>query len=227
MRLAAALTPALDAFAYLVAPETSVDAAIPLEELRCYALTSNDCIYLVAAGLLEILPRKGATSGHNGSKLGAHLSAGAMARLTEAGIRWVSKWCSCAGASNREPSETAAWEESEESSCVNYDESSRELRLSGSVVVAVGSRAQNRERLLMAFQRANWASQIENPLTSRLNGSRAQQLRDTVHELNHAQNRTCGRLLIRFHANEKGRKASYEVTDEGRTLIRYHRKRGQ
>lgn len=228
-RLATALSPLLDAVSYAACHGKDLrDFAVPMSELVATGLTSVDCSFLADAGIVAVLSRGKAAKGHwkrNGSR---PVSADRLIVLTDAGIQWVAEWVALEATQvprfdGLDPVKPhCSWPTIER---IFYEASTRELYVAETLVLALGCRACSKGELLTAFQREKWATRIENPLKDRTNGGRAQQLRDAMHGLNKLQRQRHGCVYVKFHAEDKGRTARYEVTSEGNELARSHRRR--
>ena len=218
VRLAKGLAPLLDARSYAaLLGKAPSEMEVTVSELSAHALTSVDCDLLAAAGVLEIRGKE-SHNGHrrNGVRPKSLIKLpGAVVALTRAGVQWVEELLPSAD------TRMVRVDKARRSRGVGrpplfYDQRAKELYLRRVLVIGLASRATNRRRLLAEFEDQHWQRQIDNPLTSKSNRARAQQLRDAVFGLNELQKARHGCVYVQFHADEKGHIAWYEVTAEGR-----------
>lgn len=106
-----------------------------------------------------------------------------------------------------------------------YVNRTRELLLDGMLILPLGLKSENPERLLTALDDEHWKRVIDNPLDGSAVKSPAQQLRDAVYQLNRAQQRASGQLYVKFRANDKGGLVSHELTAAGQRLCRRAKRR--
>jgi hypothetical protein len=173
--------------------------AISFEELNRFGLSSADCRWLLAVGMLTSPGSAGAAK--RGIADGSlKIKPGTALVMTEEGERQLTKRGLVRAASPTTGPQAAVkrprWE-------ADY----WELLLDDELVLRLIASATSQAVVLADFERRGWPRRIPNPIQARNKRQSGQQLRDAVHGLNQKQER------IRFRTGGRGAFVEFEVVE--------------
>ncbi|HWB13204.1 MAG TPA: hypothetical protein VG826_28520 [Pirellulales bacterium] len=172
--------------------------AISVEELNRFGLSSADCRWLVAVGILTSpgtarRTRRAVADGSLRIKPGTALilTEEGQRELTRRGLVRSANHLTTATAVKRPRWEADYWE----------------LLLDDELVLRLIASATSQAVVLADFERRGWPRRIPNPIQARNKRQSGQQLRDAVHGLNQKQDR------IRFRTGGRGAFVEFEVVE--------------
>lgn len=192
------------------------DFALEIATLRQLGLTSNDCRWLVARGL--VFHADETTQAHHDRRMFTPCSNLSLREtscfiLTPEGLRIA---YGLPGMS--EPAIPAAEERHEQPIPLRrpdavaalprprWDRARQELRVGSRLIKAFKVPATNQEAILAAFEEEDWPPRIDDPLPIKLNLDPKRRLHDTINSLN--RNQKCA--LLRFFGDGSGQGVRWE-----------------
>jgi hypothetical protein len=183
--------------------------ALQLFELRALGLTSADFRWLLHSGYILLRPqRKSAVVKEFGCFRGIEFKEEWLVILRDEAVEEVRRFLRPAADRKAGGGRPLILSNADASgrATVRFHAERRELFVGDRLVKRLPASARNQAAILEGFQTVSWQTRIANPLPAANSRRRAQQLRDTVHDLNAGQKPR----RLRFHSDEKGRSIWWE-----------------
>jgi hypothetical protein len=183
--------------------------ALRVTELRSFGLTSADFRWLLHAGYILVCPRTKPVA-RNGSARNHKIvikDEWLVILRDDAGDevrRCMGAFTNRTGGGQKR--RIRRQDSISPSMRIRYEAERRELFVGKQLVKRFPATARNQAAILEGFQNDSWQMRIANPMRATAGKSRAQQLRDAVHDLNVGQKPR----RLRFHSDEKGRSVWWE-----------------
>jgi len=181
------------------------DFAVDIQDLRAAGLPSNALRSLLCQGYLEHgIEKTPVGAKHRAFRRCANLTLTEQSCfvLSEPGLARARELCRKPPENSRpDRNSSPAPEPDGNPTRPGWDAERRELRCWGEVVKRFRQPAPEQEAILAAFEEEGWPPHIDDPLSPQPGRDAKDRLHQTIHNLNHHQQRT----LIRFQGDGNGR----------------------